>query len=46
MAAGSYELVFDATRHGGQAGGLASGVYFFRLTSGNFARTKSLILLH
>jgi len=43
--AGHHELVFDATRHGGQAGGLASGVYFYRLTSGNFTQTKSLILL-
>jgi lysophospholipase L1-like esterase len=35
---GSYSVKFDAT-------GLASGVYFYRLTAGNFVQAKSLMLL-
>ncbi len=37
-AAGSYSVVWDAS-------GVASGVYFYRLQAGNFARTKKLIVL-
>ena len=36
--AGSYDVIF-------QADGLASGIYFYTLTSGNFTATKKLILL-
>jgi hypothetical protein len=36
--AGSYDVIF-------QAGELASGIYFYTLTSGNFMATKKLILL-
>lgn len=39
LPAGSYERVFDAT-------GLASGVYFYRLSTTNFVHTKKLVLLH
>jgi photosystem II stability/assembly factor-like uncharacterized protein len=35
---GSYEVTFDAT-------GLASGVYFYRLQTGEFTQTKRLLLL-
>jgi hypothetical protein len=37
-APGSYEATFDAT-------GLASGVYFYRLTAGHFAQTRRMIVL-
>jgi Secretion system C-terminal sorting domain len=36
--AGSYEVVFDAS-------GLPSGIYFYKLESGNFIKTKKMILL-
>ncbi|MCL4279388.1 MAG: T9SS type A sorting domain-containing protein, partial [Ignavibacteriaceae bacterium] len=36
--AGSYDVIF-------QAKDLASGIYFYTLTSGNFTATKKLILL-
>ena len=35
---GSYEVMWDAT-------GVASGVYFYRLTSGTQFETKKLVLL-
>jgi len=36
--AGVHEVTFDAT-------GLASGVYFYRLATGNFVDTKKFVLL-
>jgi agmatine deiminase len=38
LNAGSYEYEFNAS-------GLPSGVYFYKLTSGNYSNTKKLILL-
>jgi len=35
---GSYDVIF-------QPKNLASGIYFYKLTSGNFTSTKKLILL-
>lgn len=37
-SAGSYEVEFNASH-------LSSGVYFYRLTAGNFNQTKSMVLL-
>jgi hypothetical protein len=37
-AAGSYEVKLDAT-------GLASGVYFYRLTAGGFTQTRKLVVM-
>lgn len=37
-APGEYEVQFDA-------GALSSGIYFYRLTSGNFSSTKKLVLM-
>jgi len=40
--AGSYKVKFSAS---GEKGGLSSGVYVYRLTSGNRSETKSMILI-
>ncbi len=41
LKSGSYKVVFDASR---SKGGYASGVYFYRITSGSFVDTKKMIL--
>jgi hypothetical protein len=45
---GSYEVTFSAeggSASGGDAAGLASGVYVYRLTSGNFTQTRRMMLV-
>jgi hypothetical protein len=48
MAAGSYEVEFTAeggTTSGGNASGLSSGVYIYRLTGSHFSQSKKMVLL-
>jgi hypothetical protein len=43
---GSYETTFDARlTAGGQASSLASGVYYYRITAGDFVATKKMVLM-
>jgi hypothetical protein len=37
-SAGSHEVTFNAS-------GLGSGIYFYKLSAGNFTETKKMILL-
>lgn len=41
--AGTYEATFDA-RHGGSSR-LTSGIYFYRLTAGDFSETKKMLMI-
>ncbi len=46
--AGYYEVNFSAkggSAYGGDASGLTSGVYFYRLQTGEYVETKKLILM-
>ena len=50
MAAGSYEVEFSASGavpagRQGDAYSLSSGVYFYKLTAGEFTKVKKMILL-
>ncbi|MEK7670600.1 MAG: T9SS type A sorting domain-containing protein [Bacteroidota bacterium] len=45
LKAGSYETTFDASAVPVGRQGLASGVYLYRLQSGNFSVTKKLVVL-
>jgi len=38
LSAGTYEVTFDA-------GGLNSGIYFYRLTTNNYSETKRMLML-
>jgi hypothetical protein len=42
---GRYEVKFDARLPGGQATGLASGVYLYRLTAGDLVQTRKLAVV-
>jgi hypothetical protein len=47
-APGNYEVTFSAkggSASGGNAAGLASGVYLYRLTAGNFVQTRKMLLI-
>ncbi len=43
QAAGSYETTWDGTDQAGQT--VASGVYFYRITAGNYTETRKMVLL-
>jgi hypothetical protein len=38
QSAGTYDVTFDASR-------LATGVYFYRISSGNFVQVKKMLLI-
>ena len=43
--AGTYSVTFDASLGGSSGSGISSGIYFYKLTSGDFTETKRMILL-
>jgi len=44
-AAGNYSVSFDANSHSGNVRDLTSGVYFYKISAGNFNETKKMIFL-
>lgn len=43
--AGNYSISFDAGGQSGEVRNLSSGVYFYKITAGNFLETKKMIYL-
>jgi probable HAF family extracellular repeat protein len=44
-SAGNYSVSFNASSHSGNVRNLTSGVYFYKISAGNFTETKKMILL-
>jgi hypothetical protein len=42
---GTYTVQFDARQPGGEGSNLASGVYFYKLQSGDFVQTRKLLVV-
>ena len=45
QSAGNYEVIFDASTGSATANGLTSGIYFYRLQSGGFIKSKKMLLI-
>ena len=45
QSAGNYEVQFDASASSATARNLTSGIYFYRLQSGNFVESKKMVLV-
>ena len=43
--AGTYSVSFDASHAGSSGSGLSSGIYFYKLTAGDFMETKRMVIL-
>jgi len=44
MSAGSYKMLWNGRDHSGKS--VSSGLYFYRMTAGDFTATKKLIFVH
>lgn len=42
---GNYSVSFDASSHSGEVRNLTSGVYFYKISAGNFVETRKMILV-